>query len=184
MKIKWNGLDRVNDLVDNLLSDKTVFNKEFLKTQAEFIVERIKAFTRSGKTLAKSKKPERLKRLSSSYIAVREGAVKFRTINGKKVPFPEPDERLQDVDPEFFEPRLSNLTFTGQLLRSITSSVKNGAISIFVTGTRRDGLTNEKVAGYVSEQGRPFIGLDERGIKRIKRNAITEIRKFIRSRKR
>jgi len=184
IKAKWKGLDRLAKLTEDLFSDKTVFSEQFLKDQATFIVERIRSFTRSGKSLALSNKPKKLKRLSDSYIAVREGAVKFRTINGRKVPFAEPDERLKQVDPEFFEPRLSNLTFTGQLMRSITSAVKNRVISVFVDGKRDDGLTNDEVARYVSAQGRPFLGLDDQGLKRIKRNAITQIRKLLRSRKR
>lgn len=182
MAKRFKGLEKLNDLLANLFRND-IFDQTFLQKQADFVVERIRAFTRGGRSIA-GQKPVKLKPLSQSYIQVREGAVKFRTINGKKVPFPEPDERLNKVDPEFFEPRLSNLTFTGQMLRSLNARVQGTKMIVETTGSRDDGKTNSEVAGYVAQQGRPFIGLDQTGIARIRREAVREIRKILRSKKR
>jgi len=81
-----------------------------------------------------------------------------------------PDERLKFVDKQFFDPTLihSNLTFTGQLLRSLKYTIlKNGRINIFASGNRKDGQSNKKIAEYVAKNGRPFFGMDDKGKLRI-----------------
>ena len=55
-------------------------------------------------------------------------------------------------------PSTSNLTESGQMLRSIGSSVKSGVITISPRRTRRDGKTNQQVANFVSGE-RPFLNL-------------------------
>lgn len=53
-------------------------------------------------------------------------------------------------------PEKSNLTFTGQMLRSLAYEVKDGEITIKPEGTRDDGLRNYDVAQWCSEKGRTF----------------------------
>lgn len=56
-------------------------------------------------------------------------------------------------------PNKSNITLTGQLLDSIdVIRKKDGEIVIGPTGTRSgSSLTNKKLAGYLADQGRPFM---------------------------
>lgn len=182
-KVKINGLKQVKGLLEDFFKDK-IATKEVLEEVGVFARERIQAFTRSGKSIA-GERPTRLKRLSESYKDMRRGAVKFRTINGEVVPFPEPDERLQEVDTQFFDPNFSNLTFTGQMLNALRSvvDVTKRQVSIFVNDDRRKGkyekLTNAEVAKHVADQGRPFLGLDQSGVKRVKQLLIENVRRQI-----
>lgn len=185
---KVKGLKKLNDSIRRAFDD-SVFSKSFLEEQAKFLVERIRATVRGGSSHSGGKK-KKLKRLSDSYMAMREGAVKFRTIGGpggRVVPFPGPDERLKEVDKQFFEPRTSNLTFTGQMLKAITSVVKKRVIDIFVDDSSRSGkyekLTNKQVSEYVAEQGRPFLAVDKQGRERVRREALKSLRKRLRSRR-
>lgn len=182
-KIKVTGIDRVNKALNEFLNDKIV-TKSVMDEIARFITERVRSFTRSGKSIA-DRSPKRLKRLSESYKDMRRGAVKYRTINGRVVVFPEPDEKLNEVDPTFFDPDYSNLTFSGQMLSAIKYSIDlaKRTARIFVDDTKRKGkyekLTNAQVADYVADQGRPFMGLDDNGIKRVRQMVIENVRKQI-----
>lgn len=180
---KVKGLKKLNDSIRRTFDD-SVFKKSFLEDQAKFLVERIRATVRGGSSFAGGKKKE-LKKLSDSYIAMREGAVKFRTINGRVVPFAEPDERIRDVDSSFFEPSLSNLTFTGQMLKAIIFKIVGREIQIEVDSSGRSGsdLTNKEVSEYVAKQGRPFLAVDDKARKRVRREALKEIRKRLRSKR-
>lgn len=57
----------------------------------------------------------------------------------------------------------SNLTFTGQMLDSLTARVENGKVYISPTGQRNDpfsrGKSNADIARYVAKGGRPFLFL-------------------------
>lgn len=74
-------------------------------------------------------------------------------------------------------PRRSNLTQSGQLLDSIqVTSVDQGEVRVGPKGNRTDGLNNEDLAGYVSDQGRPFNHLSRIESKRM----IDAVRKDLR----
>ena len=65
-------------------------------------------------------------------------------------------------------PGKSNLTRTGQLLDSEgVTRVSQGQVAVGPQGIRDDGLTNEEVARYVTDQGRPFNHLSRVEIKRL-----------------
>lgn len=55
--------------------------------------------------------------------------------------------------------RKSNVTRTGQMLASVQIiRKKTGEVVIGPTGTRKEGnLTNQKLAGYLAEKGRPWM---------------------------
>jgi len=169
-KVKILGLDNLLSRIE-LAIRKDVATNKLLTDVGEFIVERVRATTRSGKSLSTGKK---LKRLSKSYIEMRQGIVKFRTINGRRVPFQEPDERLKEVDTQFFSPDYSNLTFTGQMLRALRYITNSTAAMVVVDvkdSSRRgkyEKLTNDVVAQYVADNGRPFVALDKTGVARVK----------------
>lgn len=125
----------------------------------DFWVKRVQAFTRTGRSLFNN--GEKLKPLKASYV-------KFR-------------ERFQGTTGEFFKPKKSNLTFTGQLLKSLKGSanVQKQSVSVFPTGQRSDGKSNKEVAENVAENGRPFLGLDDKGVQRMTQIAIRDIRRNI-----
>lgn len=65
-----------------------------------------------------------------------------------------------------YQPGRSNLTFTGQLLNSLKWRVlKAGVLEMFFDGMHKGytkgskDLSNEKLAQYVAEGGRPFFGV-------------------------
>lgn len=142
----------------------------------KFSVNRIKSFTRSGKSIVTGSK---FKPLSQSYISYRSGKVTFwQNENGKLIAAPIKSNLLKKTDSEFFSKKRSNLTFTGQMINSIVYKIIQFGVKIFLKGSR-----NNKVAKYVSVE-RPFMGMDEIGFKRI--NAIikrTIRKKFSRKRK-
>ena len=163
-------------------------DEKLLEDIGMFSLERIRAMVRSGFSLADGKK-KKLKRLSQSYIDMRMGIARYRTI-GKgqdRIVYrtEEPDERLNEVDVEFFDPGLSNLTFTGQLMRALSffKTKEKRQITVEVNDTKRKGkyekLTNAQVAKHVADNGRPFLGLDQTGVARVKRMVQSFIRKEI-----
>jgi hypothetical protein len=111
----------------------------------------------------------KLKPLSPSYIAYREGKVSFfRTKDGRVVPVD-----LQKYSKKnklgkgafapklgaFGRPRKSNATLTGDMLENIIlKSTEDGFQLIISNDRREDGLTNRKVAEYYSKD-RPFFAL-------------------------
>ena len=135
---------------------------EFLTKIGEFMVQRIQSVTRSGKSLVTNSK---LAPLAQSYIKQRQSMQK----SGK-------------VGSDFFSPGRSNLTLTGQMLDSLDYKVdeQRGSVSVQASGIRSDGKDNSKIAQYVTDQGRPFLGLDETGQKRIEQLIQEELRRIFR----
>lgn len=78
-------------------------------------------------------------------------------------------------------PGRSNLTRSGQLLDSIqVTSFKEGEVSVGPKGNRTDGgPTNEKLAEYVAEQGRPFNNLSGPEIKQVQQEAAKVVRDIL-----
>lgn len=180
-RVKIKGLDKLGKKIKTLIKNDIATQKT-LDDIGKMVVERIRAYARSGSTMHSGKK-SRLKKLSKSYIEMRQGALKFRKINGVSVPLAEPDERLEEVDPEFFEPSKSQLTFTGQMLRGLTFLSRKTEVDIFVNEEKRSGkyekLTNAEVAAHVAKNGRPFLGLDKQGVARVKKILLDNLRKAI-----
>jgi hypothetical protein len=108
------------------------------KAVGEKAVEIVRRRTRLGYGATENfGQRSRLKPLSSKYVAFRST---FSELYSQTTP------------------KRSNLTLTGQMLDSlrVISSVR-GAVVIGPKGARDDEKTNEEIAGYVSEQGRPFL---------------------------
>jgi len=129
---------------------------------SEFWTKRIQGFTRAGKSLVTGSK---LKPLSLKYQAFR------RTYKGAKG--------------ELFKPNKSNLTFTGQMLASLKgyANYNTQTVRVTPTGSRTGGGKNTDIAEYVTEQGRPFLGLDEKGKKRMSQIILRDIRRNFKKRK-
>lgn len=82
---------------------------------------------------------------------------------------------------EFFSPTRSNLTLTGQMLSSLTSKSQDNKISVYVKdNSRSDGNTNNKIAEYVSQQGREFLNLAVEEQRIVKKRIEDMIRENIR----
>lgn len=108
----------------------------------------------------------KLKPLSPSYIAYREGKVAFFTLkNGQVVPFDLKKygkKNKVNFKPQlgpFGRPRKSNATFTGDMLESISLRYTSEGFQLLIPGNRReDGLTNKEVSQFYSVD-RPFFAL-------------------------
>jgi hypothetical protein len=126
------------------------YTKSMMRKYGELAIKFIVARTRKGIGVSKTAGSEkRLKALSASYI-------KHRQRNTGKL-----DSTTS--------PRRSNLTFTGQMLRSMRvkevskRQVKWGPNKV----RRKGGITNEKVGEFVAQQGRPFNFLSKVDIKKL-----------------
>lgn len=140
---------------------------------------------------------ERLKKLSPKYIQQRKGSktIKRRNVidtRRRKAAKEESERRGEKVKPNLTSlttPGKSNLTATGQLLNSLTViklKIKDGwgfQIRVpesirgrdFLGRANKRGLTNRKLAEYVAEKGRAFMGFTKS-----QQNIIAkEIREFI-----
>jgi len=132
---------------------------EYANTQ---VINRV----RLGYGAQDSGKPRyKLPALSDKYKRARKaaqsGGVDFDAeVNGvkKRVQF-----RAKTVEPLSSKTSVSksNLTYTSQMLDSSKPiAVSEGSATLGFTGTRKDGLTNSQVAGFVSEK-RPFYYLTD-----------------------
>jgi phage gpG-like protein len=121
-------------------------SNETMRDMAEFVASRLRKRARSGRTAKRAGGYlTRLKPLSAKYIEKR---------------------RRSKLHPET-KPEKSNLTFTGQLLDSITAKIRKGKAVIAPRGRRREGGTNERVSIYVQQQGRPFLFLGRKDTKEL-----------------
>lgn len=166
-KTRVKGLSNVFKSIERIF-EKSTQRAEFLEQIKDFAVLRIQAETRKGKDLSRdgAEQPD----LSPGYIRMRE---RFEETGEVK------------VDRTFFKTDKSNLTLTGQLLESLNGLVKPRArtVEVFVEGRRDDGQTNAAVANDLASRGRTFLGLDKKGVTRIRKMVLDEIRRQIRLRK-
>lgn len=153
---------KLTGLVGDSVSAKAMTT--FAKFARDMIVKR----TRRGFGVEQTgRKQQRLKKLSKSYIDFRKGKVSFFTRNGTVIPIkPKAPPKLDSTT----SPGKSNLTFSGQLLRSLVVSSKKGEFTIRANNRRRkNGLTNNELAEIVSNQGRPFMGLTVGELRKLRR---------------
>ncbi len=139
--------------------------KEIGQEVLEMVVKR----TRLGYGVqADGQKRQKLKPLADTTKKVRAGKLSFKTIKGVTVPFePDLDENKVKLS-DLTRPSKSNLTMTGQMLGSY-KVISAGPFKALIgpTGQRSDGLTNEEVAEFAEEQGRPFAYLTDIEYKRL-----------------
>lgn len=163
--------------------------KEIYEKIGKFTANRVKQETQKGKDLSRGGAPQ--PQLSEGYIRIRELIQKGKLI----------------IDPpqgRVFRFNRSNLTLTGQLLESVDAEVKprDGTVTVFPTGPREKtvifnpatgkGLfgeesesdldqpgTNQELADDLAKRGRTFLGMDQKGVKRIRRIVLDEVRRVI-----
>lgn len=158
--LKTKGLDK---FFAKMRSTFFSLDRQVLTEIGQFSADRIQQFTRIGKSIA-SDEPQALKPLSKSYKDFRRGKVTFwKSGKGVTIAAKFRSNKLNSVDTSFFKPVKSNLTFTGQLLKSIDFKVDTARNSVLIKPT---GARNLKVAGFVSRE-RPFMGMDRVGRERI-----------------
>jgi hypothetical protein len=139
-----NLFDSLNKTVEDITS------KDQLEDIGKAIAEIIKVRTRLGYGVSRQGgKREELNSLSKKYTRYRR---KNRRLLSSST-----------------RPNKSNLTFTGQMLDSITFKAGRGKLRVEPSGRRRDGLTNLKLAEHVTDKGRPFFLLSDNELKQIVR---------------
>lgn len=171
---------QIQNFADKL---KTALKKVKTQTQmrkfGEAAAEIIRKRTRLGYGATERSERAKLKPLSSSYKAYRAGKIAFATAKGGWV-YPYKPSVKPKLHP-LTTPNRSNLTFTGEMLDSLgVTKVKEGEATVDVSGNRTDGLTNQKVAGYVTAQGRPFNNLTPVEKRQIEQIIETELKKIVR----
>jgi hypothetical protein len=173
---------KADSLADKLSVRMANFRKAYYQLSpilihevAKMVRDRIVMQARRGRTGYRGK-DQPLPGLSARYINYR-----LRFSNSKRN-----RSRRSQVDPIFFRPRKSNLTFTGQYLKSISiGEIDQGkkTFTIEPSGVRRDGLTNQDLATYLEKQNpaRSIYYLDEITRKRAAKMVLSELRAAIRN---
>lgn len=162
----------------------------------EIIYRRVKAGygVNTDTSPAEYTKKKRLKPLSKSYVAFREGKVSFFTTkDGRVVPVDLKGYAKKNIGGkksyssfaptlgEFGRPGKSNATFTGEMMKSLMlRSSEDGFEILIADNTRKDGsgLTNKKVSEYYSED-RPFFALTDGEIRILTRELERIIKQYI-----
>lgn len=165
IKFDFDPLLALNNVKKNIINTiNKSLNKSFMESVGKILAEDIVRRTRLGYGVKKSNDPRvKLKPLSSKYIEFRK-------------------KRSRDLY-NLTSTKRSNLTFTGQLLNSLTSkSDRNGKITLFFKGKHKnlDGslMDNGLLANYVSKD-RPFFGPTDRELQRLKTNIKNQILKSL-----
>lgn len=120
----------------------------------------------NDRSKAEDTRQVKLKELSASYIAQREGKLTFLTLkDGRVIPInlaAYGKRHKVSFRPKlgpFGRPRKSNATFTGDMMEAIFLRATNDGFHLLINNDRRaDGKTNRRVAEYYSED-RPFFAL-------------------------
>lgn len=164
---------------------KALSSTDLLTQSGGYVRKRIYDFTKSGKSLVTGSK---LKELSPGYVKARRNLGRWHKKRSKR-------QKLTDpilgkfVPGDFFSPARSNLTLTGQLLDALIFTIDRQRSSFTVTVNnkqrkaspmdRKDAgtKTNYEVSISVARNGRPFIGLDEKGEEILRRNIIASLRR-------
>lgn len=178
-----------------IINSKSV-NDRLARKCREIIYRRVKAGygVNRDNLPAESTNQVKLKPLSKSYIAYREGKVQFfrgkdghiypvdlkgyarKNIGGKKA--------YQAFAPQlgpFGSPRKSNATFSGEMMESIfMRSTDEGFQLLIATRTRKDNprLTNKRVSEYYSKD-RPFFALTAGEVRILTRELESIIKQYI-----
>lgn len=169
-KVRFKNSARVMRAIKQVFKD-TAESKRMLNKIGEFTVDRNQFFARSGKSLANNKSPVKLPMLKETTKKIR-----------KQLAFAFPNF----IDATFFKADKSNVTFTGQLLKSLSFNIKRDSVALIFKGGRKkmmpdDASTNDEVYDNLEKLGFGFVGLDEKGQKRVKKLVLDEFRRTSKS---
>ena len=144
----------------DLRKELSKIEKQFIKTVSPTAMKKIgneavmmvRTRTRVGFGVSGSRK-QKLKKLSASYVKTRKKLKKAGQLDSTT------------------GVRKSNLTNTGQMLRSLKIKKANSkSVKIGASGRRQGSrLGNEKLSRFVTIQGRPFLDLTESEEKKLAR---------------
>lgn len=163
---------------------RALSSADLLTESAGYVRKRIYDFTKAGKSLVTGSK---LNELSPSYIAVRRNIGRWSKKRSKRQKLTDPIMG-KFVPGAFFSPARSNLTFTGQLLDALLFTIdrQRSSFTVTVNDKTRKRAPNEKigsektnlqVAVKVAKDGRPFIGIDDKGLEILQRKIIQSLRR-------
>jgi hypothetical protein len=168
-KVRFTNFKQVFDNITTVFED-TKKSKEMLNAIGKLIRDRIKTETQKGKALPvinQDGSAGRQPPLSREYIKQR---VQIKDGDTQVEPSP------------LMRPRKSHLTLTGQLLESLDYDIdrSKGEVVVKPTGKRDDGKTNVEVTEDLATRGRTYLGLDNKGIDRVRQLVIRELNRNIR----
>lgn len=175
MPVRVKNLDRVFSKIFTVL--KLTRNEDLMREMGAFSKDRIFKMTKSGKSIfwPAAKAINGLKEVTKKIRKSWAG-------KGNQVG-------------SYFSPNRSNLTMTGQMLDALKYKYTRGSnkVNIFIEdssrpvkgpvlrGKKPENLTNAQVARRVAANGRPFMGMDDLGKRRLiqlaKRKLRDEIKK-------
>lgn len=122
------------------------FSPREMQKVGNFVVEEIKSRSRDGKGVSRDGGSEkRFPALSPEYIKQRKRMKLSR----------------------FTTSTTSNITRTGRLLGGLRYKASQGSVTIEPTGNSREGTPNIDIAGYLADQGRPFMALSKLQMNRL-----------------
>jgi hypothetical protein len=177
---------RVETIIKKAFRDNKLLNELAL-----YLKERVYSFTKRGKSLVTG---DSLKPLSPGYVKWRRklGSAKQKNPSKRRFDgfhtqhrlaiFKKKKKRGTNIQTgDFFSAARSNLTLTGQMLDALTTDVDTTIGQFKVTvkdNNRKDGeKTNLEVAKEVAKNGRPFLGVDAKGIDVMRRKVIADLRR-------
>jgi len=187
IKVKVNGLEKLSAALKQRFEGtfSAAFNLLLAKKAADIVYKRTKAGRGvSLTTLGNAAGPARLTPLSPSYIEARQGKAIYFTRGDKviRVPASKSFRIAKPTFGPFGSPGKSNLTYSGQMLQSISIQASARGFRVYVPNTKRSGssLTNADVAKLVQDNGRPFFALTQDEIQILVREIQREVRKLTR----
>lgn len=183
-KARIRNLKGVRQAVTQLFTN-TIQREAFLMRIRDFSVVRIQAETRKGRDLSKDGAP--IKPVSQGWQSFK------RKIERGSI-------TVSPQRSEFLTSRRSNLSITGQLIDSLRGRplARQGVVEVFPTGKRQDTTfksskrgskpfslgdqisTNEELAASLKKRGWTFLGMDKKGVQRIRRMVLDEFRRALR----
>lgn len=193
VEVKWNKatLFQKTRKILNKLGD--IAGDEYLKRDlAEFTRSMLYKRIKAGKGVSSDRTPMiltnmvTLKPLSKQYKRYR--ATGFVTFMAKKY-YGRLYEKVEvnfnvgvPALGEFGKASKSNLTFSGQMLSSMTFNIRKYGFTVYIPNTLRRGskITNAQLAQYVSQNGRPFMNLTAGESRIVKSRMRTQIQKRLR----
>lgn len=160
----------IDDQVEVAVSNKMkkalegAINAKFIEEQKNLIIAR----TQLGVGVTPDGEAYKLPKLSESYKEQRQGKARWITVNGKKIKITKGQIRKPTLA-STTQPAKSNLTATGQLLKSLTTVKLKyvGGIRWIIRisdnrgrdmNGRSSSIGNRQLNEYLEAQGRRFLG--------------------------